>query len=162
MLTIRRGQRTPRNLAAKRAIDVLAKQFGQLFAHAVGHAPFNRLHGATITAVEKFFYCRHTRRLALGTGGKPCQALQSYRASLAPRERLVKSDPGNPLWQRDLALSHGAIAMVLARQGAKREATAAFEKGHAIIVRLMQQSPDNATLPKDLAWFEAQLADLKK
>jgi hypothetical protein len=46
---------------------------------------------------------------------------------------------------------------VLAHQCAKNEATGAFKKGHTIIARLMQKSPDNATLPKDLAWFEAEV-----
>ena len=32
-------------------------------------------------------------------------ALQSYRDSLAIRERLAKSDPGNAGWQRDLSVS---------------------------------------------------------
>ena len=52
--------------------------------------------------------------------------------------------------------------MGLARQGSRSEAAIAFEQGRAIIVRLRQQSPDNATLPKDLAWFEAQIAALEK
>ena len=52
--------------------------------------------------------------------------------------------------------------MSLARQGARTEAARAFEEGRAIIVRLRQLSPDNAALPKDLTWFEAQLAALAK
>ncbi len=90
------------------------------------------------------------------------EALKSFRDSLAIRDRLAKADPGNAGWQRDLALSHGRVAMVLARQGSRSEAALAFEQGRAIIVRLRQQSPDNAALPKDLAWFEAQIAALKK
>ena len=74
LLAVRRRQRSPaRNLGAERAVDILAKQLGQLFAHAVRHAAFDWLHGATITTVEKFFDRRHARRLALGIGGKPCQ-----------------------------------------------------------------------------------------
>ena len=33
-------------------------------------------------------------------------ALKSYQASLAIRERLAKSDPGNAGWQRDLSVSY--------------------------------------------------------
>jgi len=74
LIAVRQGQRSAtRNLATKRAIDVLANQPGQLLAHALRHAAFNRLHGATITAVEKFFNRRHTRSLALGLGGKTRQ-----------------------------------------------------------------------------------------
>jgi glutathione S-transferase len=105
----------------------------------------------------------HTLGLGLlqAQGNHP-EALESFRASLAIAERLAKADPGNGVWQRDFALSSGRMAMVLARQGAKSEATAAFEQARTITVRLIQQSPDNATLPKDLVWFEAQLAELRK
>src|SRR5262245_22199131 len=76
LLAVRRRQRgATRNLAAKRAVDVLAK-LGQPLDHAVRHATLNRLHGATITTVEKFFYRRHT----LGLGGKPCQLSNRLRA----------------------------------------------------------------------------------
>ena len=52
--------------------------------------------------------------------------------------------------------------MVLARQGSVSEAAAGFQMGRDIIAGLRQQSRDNATLPKDLAWFDAQLAALKE
>ena len=48
-----------RNLAANRVVDALAKHLGGLPAHAVCHAAFNGLHGATVTAVEKFIYRHH-------------------------------------------------------------------------------------------------------
>src|SRR5262245_12654050 len=74
LLAVRSRQRGAKcNLAAKRAAGVLPEQFGQLLAHAIRHVAFNRLHGATITAVEKLFDRRHTCRLTLGLGGKPCQ-----------------------------------------------------------------------------------------
>jgi hypothetical protein len=52
--------------------------------------------------------------------------------------------------------------LVLVRQGGRVEALGEFEQGRAIIVRLRQLSPDNAILPKDLAWFDTQLAALRK
>jgi hypothetical protein len=64
-------------------------------------------------------------------------ALLSYRDNLTIIERLVKLDPGNADWQRDLALSHGRVARVEA---------------------LLQQSPDNPTLQKDLTWFDGHIA----
>lgn len=88
------------------------------------------------------------------------RALESFRASLAIRDRLAKADPGNAGWQRDLALSHGRVARALARQGSRREAGTAFELGRTIIARLQRQAPDNAKLPEDLAWFEDQIAAL--
>ena len=52
------------------------------------------------------------------------------------------------------------MAMVKAQQGARDEALGALRQGRDIIARLMRQSPDNATLPKDLAWFDAEIAKL--
>jgi len=40
-LAIRRRERTPRNLAAKRAVGVLLEQLGQLLAHTVRHHAFD-------------------------------------------------------------------------------------------------------------------------
>jgi hypothetical protein len=77
-------------------------------------------------------------------------------------ERLARADPGNAGWQRDLALSDGRVAMVLAQQRARVEALAAFRRGQAIISRLRELSPSNATLPKDLAWFNQQIAALER
>ena len=88
-------------------------------------------------------------------------ALARYQAVLAIRERLAKADPGNARWQRDLAWTHWRVGEALARQGARSEAAGVLEQGRSNIVRLRQLSPDDATLQKDLARFEAQLAKLK-
>ena len=85
-------------------------------------------------------------------------ALTSYQASLAIRERLAKADPGNAGWQRDLALSYGRVATVEAQQGARDDALEALRARTGNHSRLSQQSPDNATLPNDLAWFDEQIA----
>ena len=85
-------------------------------------------------------------------------ALAAYQASRAIRERLATADPGNAGWQRDLALSHGRIGLVFARQGERQLALGAFEKGREIIAHLQSRSPDNAVFPNDLAWFDGQIA----
>jgi hypothetical protein len=41
------------------------------------------------------------------------------------------------------------------------QALDAFRQGRDIIARLKAASPTNARLPKDLAWFEAQIAALE-
>ena len=88
-------------------------------------------------------------------------AQAAYQASLTIRERLAKADPGNAGWQRELAWTHWRVGEALARQGARGEAASAFEQGRAIIVRLRQLSPDDATVRADLARIEAELAKLK-
>ena len=86
--------------------------------------------------------------------------LDSYRASLAIAERLAKADPGHAGRQRDLAVSHGLVATVLAGTGQTAEALEGLRKGRDIIVRLRALSPDNATLPRDLAWLDGQIVRL--
>jgi hypothetical protein len=49
-------------------------------------------------------------------------ALDSYRASLAIRERLAQADPGNAGWQRDLIVSHWRMADLAERQSEQIDA----------------------------------------
>jgi hypothetical protein len=79
-------------------------------------------------------------------------------SSLTIRDHLAKSDPGNAGWQRDLSVSYGRVATVEVRQGAHADALIAPERGREIAIRLSRQSPDNATLKKDLTWFDMQVA----
>jgi hypothetical protein len=65
-------------------------------------------------------------------------------------------------WQRDLALSHGRVAMALTRQGERPRALSAFRQGREIIAKLKATAPTNAISPKDLAWFDEQIAALEK
>ena len=87
-------------------------------------------------------------------------ALAHYKRGQALVLALAARDPDNAGWQRDLALSFGRVAQVLARQDNLDEAQSGFGTGRTIVARLQAQSPDNATLPKDLAWFDSQLAQL--
>jgi hypothetical protein len=89
-------------------------------------------------------------------------ALDAFKASHAIFDRLAKADPGNAGWQRNLALSFERVAMVEAQQGARDRATGLFRQGRDIIAGLKARSPDNATLARDLAWFEGQIAALSK
>jgi hypothetical protein len=88
-------------------------------------------------------------------------ALASYRDSLAIRERLVTVDDTNVGWRRDLAVSHGKIGIVLAKQGETAKALEEFVKGREIIARLEEQSPESTSLAGDLAWFDAEIAKLE-
>lgn len=54
-------------------------------------------------------------------------------------------------------------AMVTAQNGENGDPVRVredFVRGWEIIARLAAAAPDNATLPRDLAWFEAQIAAL--
>ena len=86
--------------------------------------------------------------------------LASFSAGLVIRERLAKSDPGNTDWQRDLAVSLSGVGRTLAQQNNRALALEKFEEGRNIVLRLREFSPTDVTLPKDMAWFEAQIAAL--
>ena len=81
-------------------------------------------------------------------------ALQSYSDSHAIFDRLVKSDPGNAGWQRDLSVSLGKLALVHWHSGDKAKASAFLQQGQAIMARLTKLSPDNVVWKKDLEWFD--------
>ena len=49
--------------------------------------------------------------------GQPAEALKAYRDALAIRERLVKKEPDNTLWQGDLSRSYENVGDVLRAQG---------------------------------------------
>ena len=99
--------------------------------------------------------------VAVAQGNLPV-ARELYAMALGTAEPIAKADPGNAGWQRDLALSHGRVAMILLRQGERERALSAFRQGREIILKLKAAAPSNATLPKDLAWFDGQIGGLQK
>jgi hypothetical protein len=62
----------------------------------------------------------------------------------------------------DLALSYGRVALIELRHGVRDDTLKAFQQGRDIIAQLMRRSPDNVTLPRDLAWFDAQMGTHEK
>ena len=89
------------------------------------------------------------------------EAEKTYRDSLAIRDRLAKSDPGNAGWQRDLSVSFAKLAGVSRKMGASADALSALQQGRAIIVRMTNLSPDNAVWKNDLAWFDEQIKQMQ-
>jgi hypothetical protein len=89
-------------------------------------------------------------------------ARQSYNDSLAIRDRLAQSDPGNAGWQRDLAVTFAKLALVHKQSGDKSEARDSLRQGQAIMARLTELSPDNAKWKIDLVWFDGEIAELAK
>ena len=97
-------------------------------------------------------------------------AMESYRASLAIRERLAKSDPGSAGgrgsattlgWQRDLSVSHEKIGDVLVAQGDLPGALESYRARHAIAERLAKSDPGNAGWQRDLSVSHNKIGDVQ-
>jgi tetratricopeptide (TPR) repeat protein len=78
-------------------------------------------------------------------------ALASYRGSLAIRKTLAAKEPGNTLWQRDLANSDEYISDVLLAQGDLAGALASYRDSLAIRKTLAAKEPGNTEWQRDLA-----------
>ena len=78
-------------------------------------------------------------------------ALATYRESLALGEALAARDPANPLWQRDLSVSHQKIGDVLVAQEDGPGALAAYRKSLAISEALAARDPANTQWQRDLS-----------
>jgi tetratricopeptide (TPR) repeat protein len=83
---------------------------------------------------------REGRRRARGAR-QLAGALKSYSDSLAIRDRLAKSDPGNAGWQRDLSVSYSKVGGVQKAQGDLKAALISYSDGLAIIDRLQTPTP---------------------
>lgn len=97
----------------------------------------------------------------LAQGNLP-QALESFQASLAIRERLAKADPGgsNAGWQADLAVSYGKLGQVHRALGRDQEALRLFQAGKAIVEPLALRS-QNVLWRQYLQAFNAEIAGLQ-
>ena len=87
-------------------------------------------------------------------------ALKSYRDSLATRDRLAKSDPGNAGWRRDLYVSDIKIGDVQRAQGDLVGALTSYRNGLAIIDRLAQSDRGNADWQRDLSASYDRVGDV--
>ena len=94
--------------------------------------------------------------------GELADALTSYRDSLAIRERLATSNPGNVGWQLDLAGNYGKLGLLYGRTDDHDNALAVFQKGQAIMDKLIALRPDNDGWKQEQAWFAGQVAALTK
>ncbi|MDQ6702505.1 MAG: hypothetical protein M3Z96_05060 [Pseudomonadota bacterium] len=94
--------------------------------------------------------------------GRSCRRAETNQDSLAIRERLAKSNPGNSGWQRDLSVSFAKLASAYRASRDSAKALDALRQGQAIMARMTKLSPDNAVWKKDLARFDGQIAELAK
>jgi hypothetical protein len=90
------------------------------------------------------------------------EALKSFRASHDLFDRLAKADPGNAGWQRDLSVSYAKLASIYLASKQMSQARDALAAGRAVLAPLVEQYPDWSEWKQDLAWFDRQIAALKK
>ncbi|HET6375722.1 MAG TPA: hypothetical protein VFF88_06705 [Methylocella sp.] len=57
-------------------------------------------------------------------------------------------------------MSYGRLALMYKQGGDKTKARALLQQGRGIMVRLTELSPDHAEWKKDLAKFDARIAEL--
>jgi tetratricopeptide (TPR) repeat protein len=88
-------------------------------------------------------------------------ALQSYRASMAIRERLAEADPNNAGWQRDLSVSYERIGDLEEARGDIVAAIAAYEDSLPIARFLADRLPDHPQFQSDVAITERRLTQLR-
>lgn len=77
-------------------------------------------------------------------------ALASYQSSLAIAEDLVRIDPSNVRWQRDLSIAYEGIGDVQVAQGNLTAALTSYRASLAIRERLAQTDAGNAGWQRDL------------
>ena len=75
--------------------------------------------------------------------GKLPEALESFEEGRLTIESLVKRDPGNAGWQRDLSVALESIADTQSRLGKNEDARRSFESALAIYEALVAKNPDD-------------------
>jgi len=96
-------------------------------------------------------------QLAAEHGG-PARA--SYERAKAIAEDLVRRDPANTEWQRDLSVSHTKLGDLLVREGDRAGALAAYRAGLTIAAALAQRDPANTEWQRDLSVSFSKLGAL--
>jgi tetratricopeptide (TPR) repeat protein len=78
-------------------------------------------------------------------------ALESFRASVAIKEKLAQKEPENVGWQRDLTIGENKVGDALLAKGDLPGALGSYRASLAIMKKLGQKDPDNAGWQRDLA-----------
>ena len=91
---------------------------------------------------------------ALKAQGDLSGALKSYRDSLGIREKLIKQDPDNAVWQRELAWIYWRTGSAWAElePKSKNEARTMVEKARDILRQLKE--PTDSTANRE-EWFDS-------
>jgi tetratricopeptide (TPR) repeat protein len=89
-------------------------------------------------------------------------ALNSYSDGLAIIDGLVKSDPGNAEWQRDLSVGYERVGDVQLAQGDLKAALKSYSDSLAIGERLTKADPGNAGWQRDLSVSYNKVGDVEE
>jgi tetratricopeptide (TPR) repeat protein len=89
------------------------------------------------------------------------EALASYQAGLAIRDKLVKADPTNAGWQRDLSISYNDIADVELQQHDLPAALNSAQQALALLDRLAKSDPGNTHWQRDLFAVNLKIGDVQ-
>ena len=95
--------------------------------------------------------------LALGDTKAALEAGERVRAIM---EALVASDPGNTLWQRDLAVAYERMGGMLLAAGRREEALEDYSRSFAITYKLTTSNPGNTEWQRDLWLGNVRLGDV--
>ncbi len=83
--------------------------------------------------------------------GDLLRAIESYRHGLYIAEQVVKSDPGNARWQRDLSVSYERVSEVQRALGDLADALKSCKYSFAIRELVAKSNPGNPQWQRDLA-----------
>jgi len=131
-----------------------AEEAHRLIAELASDMPDDpeKLHTLAVTFTEKGD--------ALIAQGDTAGAEKSYRDSLAIAERLVRLDPSNALWQRDLSISYDTVGDVLKEQDDLAGALKFYQDSLTIRDRLAKGEPNNAGWQSDLSISYDNVGDM--
>jgi len=95
------------------------------------------------------------------TTGALDDAIAAFRQALAAAERIIKTNPSNTGWQRNLSVSHDRIGDVQTAQGDFWAALKSFQASLAIAERLAEADPTNAGWQRDLSVSYDRIGDVQ-
>jgi tetratricopeptide (TPR) repeat protein len=75
-------------------------------------------------------------------------------------EELVRLDPSNKTWRRDLIATHACLGAAYLALGDPEKAQSEYREFTEEMERLLETSPDNASWRRDLAVGYGRIADL--
>jgi tetratricopeptide (TPR) repeat protein len=91
--------------------------------------------------------------------GRPTEALEVLKRSIAVREPLFRENPGVALYRGDLARSQSAIGSALVKAGQHSDALASLERARVAFEAMARDNPDLTYVGDDLAACHTSIGD---